>query len=136
VNTEPAVVQGNKIGAKVNGPFRRFIVSYNASSSRIDCPATADGARHCALEFAALVYNSDGALINNQTNAIKADLTAVEYKAVQDSGVQFNQEISVPANGEYSLRVGILDLNSGRVGAVEFPLAEVAKLTPVSATHP
>jgi len=56
---------------------------------------------------------------------------------VLNHGLQFKQEISVPTeDGTYFLRTGVRDVTSGRVGAIEFPLSEVAKLTPVSATHP
>jgi hypothetical protein len=136
VDPEPAVAPGNKVEPKVKGPFRRYTVRYNASAANLDCPATLDGVHHCALEFAALVYDSDGTLVNSQTNAVNAALAAPSYKAAQDSGVQYRQQISVPVSGEFSLRVGILDLNSDRVGAIGFPLAEAAKLTPVSATQP
>ena len=46
------------------------------------------------------------------------------------------QQISVPAKGEYYLRIGIRDTASDHVGAVELPVAAVAKLPPVAMPAP
>ena len=42
-------------------------------------------------------------------------------------------EVSVPVKGQYYLRTSIHDLNSDRIGAVEVPIAAVAKLDPLMA---
>jgi hypothetical protein len=47
---------------------------------------------------------------------------------VQRDGIHLKQEISVPAKGEYFFRIGIHDLNSDHVGAVELPVSAVSKL--------
>jgi hypothetical protein len=43
-------------------------------------------------------------------------------------GVPFHQEISVPAKGDYYLRIGVHDLRGNRVGAVEVPVEAVRNL--------
>jgi len=133
---ETEAAQGNKTSPKVKGPFRRYAVRYNASASNVVCPVDSAGIHYCSLEFVTLVYGPDGALINSQTNAIKAGFTAARYSALLNGGIQYRQQISVPSRGDYTLRVGLMDLNSGHIGAVELPVAAVAKLTPVSATAP
>jgi hypothetical protein len=50
---------------------------------------------------------------------------------MQNAGMAFHQEVSVPVKGRYYLRTAIHDLNSDRVGAVEVPVAAVAKLEPL-----
>jgi VWFA-related protein len=134
--TEPSLAPGNQMSSKAKGPYRRYLVRYSASPNNIDCPAAADGVHRCALQFVAYIYDSYGTLVGDLINGVKFAIPAARYNDVMSHGISFNQQISIPASGEYSLRVGILDLNSGRIGAVEFPLAEVAKLTPVSATRP
>ncbi|MGB3629953.1 MAG: hypothetical protein WBA18_10675, partial [Terracidiphilus sp.] len=45
----------------------------------------------------------------------------------------YRQQISVPVKGEYYLRIGMLDRTSGNMGAIEVPVATVAKLPPAGA---
>jgi len=46
------------------------------------------------------------------------------------------QQISVPVKGEYYLRLGMRDIASDHVGAVELPVATVAKLPAVDVPLP
>ena len=119
----------------MKGPFRRYAVRYNASASNVVAlsilPVSITA--RWSLSRSSMAH---GALINSQTNAIKAEFTAARFNAALNGGIQYRQQISVPAQGDYSLRVGLMDLNSGHIGAVELPVAAVAKLTPVSATAP
>jgi VWFA-related protein len=136
-DAESVAAPGNKVEAKVKGPFRRYTVSYNVAADNLSCPATPDGIHHCSLEILALVYDSYRGLVNTQINGVKLSIPPARYDSVLNHGLQFKQEISVPTeDGTYFLRTGVRDVTSGRVGAIEFPLSEVAKLTPVSATHP
>lgn len=48
-------------------------------------------------------------------------------------GLPFHQEVSVPVNGEYYLRTAVHDMETDHSGAVEIPVAAVAKLAPLSA---
>ena len=41
------------------------------------------------------------------------------------SGAKLRQEIDVPATGEYILRVGVHDLTTDRVGAIEIPTSAI-----------
>ena len=60
----------------------------------------------------------------------KAKLPAARYESLLQSGLKFHQNIDAPAKGEYFLRIGVRDVGSDRVGAVEVPLAAIQ---PVSA---
>ena len=134
---EPAAAPGNKVEDKVKGPFRRYTVNYSITADNLDCPATPDGIHHCSLQILALVYDSYGRLVNTQVNGVKLAIPPARYNSVLSHGLELKQEISVPAqDGAYSLRTGVRDVTSGRVGAVELPVAEAAKLTPVSAMRP
>jgi len=76
-------------------------------------------------------------LVNTQVDGVKLGIPPARYDAILAHGIELKQEISVPTeDGTYFLRTGVRDVTSGRVGAVELPVAEAAKLTPVSATHP
>jgi hypothetical protein len=133
IETEQTLAPGNRPGAKTSGPYRRYTVNFTVSPRDIDCAQTPDGMHHCVVEFMTYAYDADGTLLNSQSNAIKADIVAAHYAALLHSGIQYRQEISVPVKGESFLRVGVHDIETDHVGAVELPVAAVSKLTPLSA---
>ena len=95
-----------------------------------------DGAHLSSLEFMTIVYDSDGALINAQFNGIHVAIPDAKFASFQSGPMKYVQQISVPAKGEYYLRIGIRDSAADHVGAVELPVAAVAKLPPVAIPLP
>ncbi len=132
-DAEPAVAPGNQASKKISGPFRRYTVTYLANPNQVSCAATPDGVHHCALEFLTFVYDADGKLINMQTNGINAGIPGDRFASLASRNLTYQQQISVPAKGEYYLRIGLRDATSDHVGAVELPIETVAKLPPISA---
>jgi VWFA-related protein len=130
---EPAVAPGNEAANKFNGPYRRYTVEFRVSPRSIDCAATPDGKHHCTLDFASILYDVDGALLNSQTNSIRVNLSSAQFASALNSFFSYRQQISVPVKGEYYLRVGLRDAAADRVGALELPVAEVARLKPIAA---
>ena len=132
--TETAAAPGNQVAEKTQGPFQRYTVVMSVDAHNLDCPAKPDGARTCSLDGVILVYDADGALLNSAVGAIRAEVPADRYQALLKNGLRFKQEISVPTNGETFLRIGVHDLTSNRVGAVELPVSAVSKLPPIAST--
>ena len=130
---EPAVAPGNEAANKINGPYRRYTVEFRVSPRSIDCAATPDGVHHCTLDFASFLYDVDGALLNSQTNSIRVNLSSAQFASALNTFFNYRQQISVPVKGEYYLRVGLRDATANRVGALELPVAEVARLKPIAA---
>jgi hypothetical protein len=122
---EPAAALGNSVEAKVTGPFRRYTVLYNIAADNLDCPATPDGVHHCSLQILALVYESFRGLVNTQATGAKLAIPPARYDDVLSHGLDFKLEISVPTeDGTYFIRAGVKDVTSGRIGALELPVAE------------
>jgi len=117
----------------INGPYKQYGVDLVPDAHSVSCPATANGSRRCALELTTYVYNSDGQVLITANNSIRATLLPADYAKLQTTGMAFHQQISVPVKGQYYLRTAIHDLVSDRVGAVEVPVAAVARLAPL---HP
>jgi hypothetical protein len=128
---EPDLAPGNQGNPKLKGPYRRFTVFYAVRTNDLQCEATADGAHHCSVAFLTFVYDADGVLLNQQTNGFKASFGPERYAALLRSGITYRQEVSVPVRGESFLRIGVQDLNAQRVGALELPVAAVARLKPL-----
>lgn len=131
-DTEKELAQGNQGNPKVSGPYRRYTVTFVTNPKGLDCASASDGTHHCVLEFLTFVYNADGTLINTQTNGMNSTFSPERFAAFQKSQLfGYRQQISVPVKGEYYLRIGLHDDTSGKVGALEVPVAAIAKLPPV-----
>jgi hypothetical protein len=79
------------------------------------------------------VYNNQGEKLITASNRLYRYLTPADYAQLLKGGMAFHQEISVPVKGQYFVRTAIHDMISDRVGAVEVPIIEVAKLDPLQA---
>ncbi len=118
-------VEGNVVSPKSKQPYRLITVAYAANPGDISMPAREDGLRHVDLDFVTLVYDRDGQLFNQQTNRV--DVFA-KPEAVQDfarEGVRYQQQIAIPAKGEYYLRSGIHDLIGDKIGTIEVPASSI-----------
>jgi len=116
---------------KVEGPFKQYQVDLVPDPHAVNCRPTADGNRHCALEIWTYVYNTNGELLITTGNRVHTRMTPTDYETLLTGGMAFHQPISVPAKGQYYLRTAIHDLESDNVGAVEVPVAAVARLDPL-----
>jgi hypothetical protein len=133
---EPEVAPGNQAAPKTSGPYRRYTVTFLLNPKDLNCVATPDGKHDCEMEFLTFVYDVDGALINMQMNEVTANFPPQRYASFLNRPLDYHQQISVPVKGEYYLRLGLRDEAADRVGALEIPIAAVAKLSPVSTQAP
>jgi VWFA-related protein len=124
-NTLPPTNQPNVKKKEMRPPYRHYTVWYGTELKNVAFTATPDGVHHGLLEFEILLYSPDGELMNAVREMVKAKLPAAGYESKLHSGLEFHQNIDAPAKGEYFLRIGVHDLGSGRVGAVDVPLAAI-----------
>ena len=130
VSPEPAAKQ------EVAGPFRRYAIDIAADARDIQITPTPDGHYQFSAEVLTFVYDANGAVINTSALKARGNLSPSTYANMSHTGLPFHQEISVPEAGEYYLRTSVHDLATGRYGAVEIPVASVAKLAPVTGPEP
>jgi VWFA-related protein len=134
--TEDTPAPANVLSDKVHGPFRRYSVSYAIEPHDITFLRLADGKIHAAFELAIFVFNPDGVLLNRTSTTLRIASSLDELKRNVANGIQYRQEISAPAKGEYFLRVVVHDLIRDHVGAVEVATSEVKNLPPPTAPPP
>jgi VWFA-related protein len=132
---EDLVAPGNVLSPfglkKAAGRFDRYVVDFDADATDMLFPPKPDGGYDCRVEFVVQVYqNSDGQLVNTSSSTLAATLTLAQRNKLIRYGFPFHQEVSVPLNGDYSLRIGVHDFNSDHIGAVEVPVASVKNLPP------
>ena len=116
---------------KVEGPFKEYGVDLVPDPHAVNCSLDPSGNHHCALEIWAYVYDSNGKLLVTTGHRVFRRLSPDDYNKLLTGGMAFHQEISVPVKGQYYLRTAIHDMVSDRVGAVEVPIAQVARLEPL-----
>jgi VWFA-related protein len=107
-------------------PYRRLTLAYNIDLNGIQFDPSADGAYHGQFEYAVNVYDSnDGKLVNSNVMAAKPNLPPAVYQSMLTGGAKLKQEIDLPTKGDFVLRIGVHDLTSDRVGAIEIPVSNI-----------
>jgi VWFA-related protein len=136
---EDLVAEGNVLSPfglkKASGRFQRYVVDFDAEAKDMLFPPKAEGGYDCRVEFVVQVYQqSDGQLVNTVSNSLITTLSLAQRNKLLRGGFPFHEEVSVPLNGAYSLRIGVHDFNSDHIGAVEVPVASIKDLPAVPAT--
>lgn len=136
-NTPPeaAILASNESNpdpkVKIEGPFKQYAVDLVPDPHAVNCRLGADGNHHCALEVWTFIYNTNGDKLITASNRLHRLLTPAQYNQLLSGVMAFHQQISVPVKGQYYLRTAIHDMVSDNVGAVEVPVAAVARLDPL-----
>jgi hypothetical protein len=132
--TEDNPAPGNILSDKVHGPFRRYNVSYAIEPADITFLRASDGKIHASFELVIFVFNPDGLLVNRLSTPVQIASSLDELKKNVARGIQYGQQISAPAKGEYFFRIAVHDLPHDRIGAVEVATSEVKNLQPPTAS--
>jgi VWFA-related protein len=121
--TVDTITKGTKPDPKLmKPPYRSYDLLYLVDVHNVAFPASADGVRHGSVEFAAVVYDDEGAVVDQTSTKINLDLPADRYAQILERGLRVGQTIEAPEKGDYFLRVGIEDIGSDRIGAAEISL--------------
>jgi VWFA-related protein len=118
----------------LKGPFHRFQIDYVALPSDFQMTATPKGNHTGAIEFSAYLYDPDGNLLNATGSTVQLDLPPDSYTQFRRNPIRYRIDISAPVKGETYLRIVIHDVAANHFGAIEFPVSEISRLDPVSAT--
>ncbi len=135
-STEDTLTLGNEGSRDLKGPYRRYALDLSADAHDILFTSLPNGIHHGSMEFVTFVYDTDGKLINALGNSTHADLDEASYANALQHGIPIHQEISVPAKGEYFLRIAVHDLQGDNVGAVELPISSIRNLPPAPVNPP
>jgi VWFA-related protein len=134
--TEDTPAPNNILSDKVHGPFRRYSVSYAIEPADITFLRSPDGKIHAAFELVIFVFNPAGGLVNRVSTQLHIASPLDELKKNVARGIQYTQQISAPAKGEYFFRIVVHDLTHDRLGAVEVATSEVKNLQSPTAPPP
>ena len=118
--------QDNYLDAEYKGKsFRTCTVEIHADAHKLRLARTEDGKRKGTVEFVTLVYDQTGRRVNSLLTTAELDVSEEHYRELLAGGLTAKQEIAIPVKGNYFLRVGVHDVASDRIGALEIPVDEV-----------
>ena len=134
--TEDKPAAGNVLSEKTHGPFHRYRVDYAIDPLDITFHRAPDGKIHADFEPVIFVFDREGVLVNRVGTTLHIASTLDEIRKNVAHGIQYGQEISAPAKGEYFLRIAVHDFNRDHYGAVEVATSDVKGLPPVATPAP
>jgi VWFA-related protein len=125
---DTALPAGNNADPNVmKPPYRHLTLTYAIDAHEIQFDPSSDGNYHAQFEYAVSVYDpNDGKLLNSSIMAARPNVPPNVYQSVLNGGAKVRQVIDVPATGNYTLRIGVHDITTDRVGAIEVPTSSVA----------
>ncbi len=132
--TEDTVAPNNNPSKTLQGPYRRYNIDISADPRAMAFVDTPEGTHHDNVEFVSFLYDSQNKLVNTTSATISANLKYTPAEIAAHGGIPFHQQISVPAKGQYFLRIGVHDIQGDRVGSLELPISAVAHLPPAPPT--
>ncbi len=117
--------------AYAKGPFRRYRVGFQVDPKSVVLRKGEDGIYRGLFDFAAWVLDAEGRPVTTLSRQVQVVANAEQYERLVGQTIDLNVEISVPEKGEYSIRTGVLDIQTRSVGAMEVAVARVKDLPPV-----
>jgi VWFA-related protein len=124
----PAAV-GNYLSVKLrNQGYRDYTVHFRVRANELkltqgfDPPSSYTG----KLEFVAVVYDNQGQAVNGKRESASINYDNLTDAQLQTAELTGDLVIQVPVKGSYFLRLGVRDIATDRVGALEIPVDRIA----------
>ena len=100
---------------------QRYVVDYAITSSQLRFDSTAQGLYHGITNFMSTSFNEDGTLRTSKISRAVSDLKPESYQEVKAGGVRFRLQLEIPVQAA-SMRLGVQDALTGRMGTIEIQL--------------
>lgn len=97
-------------------------VDFLVDPSTVSTEDAGGGSKGLALEFHVAAYGTNGKVADHRDTSIKAALKAADYARIQQGGIPYHLDLEL-GPGQYTLRLGVVDQNSGIIGTADMPLA-------------
>lgn len=118
--------QDNYLEADYKGkPFHTYTLQINADARAFRFTHAANGFHQGTVTIVTLVLDPTGRRVNSLVNTAALNLSDAHYRQILKSGLPVRQQIAIPVKGNYFLRIGVHDIPSDHIGALEIPVDEV-----------
>jgi VWFA-related protein len=125
--TDSTLPPDNSSSKQMKPPYRRITLSYRIDIHGIDFQQSLDNNYRANFEYTAVLYNADSdAVLNTTSKTINPVLPPAVFYSMLQRGANAQQQIDIPATGDYVLRIAVHDLTTDHVGAIEIPTASLA----------
>jgi VWFA-related protein len=123
---EPAA-KGNYLSEKLRKQgYRNYAIRFSINAGDLQLMPTPDlTSYHGRVQLVAVVYNNQGEKVSSDMGEVPLDLDRASYAQIERKGLGTGMNIAVPAKGSYFLRLGVRDVETGRVGALEIPVDRI-----------
>ncbi|MGH9511268.1 MAG: VWA domain-containing protein [Terriglobales bacterium] len=101
---------------------KKIKITYTIDIQNVNFADTPDHKKRAVIDCIAVAFNKEGIPVGQISNAMDATLSLAEYESSLRTGLGVSQELALPA-GRYSLRVGVMDRGSQKIGTLDVPLA-------------
>jgi VWFA-related protein len=106
--------------------YREYQIHYSVNARAMRLTPTPDLSYHGHLEVVAVVYDDLGQVANSKITQAQIDVDDATYQQIMRSGrLGIDQTIAIPVKGSYFLRIGVHDVPSNKVGALEVPVDQI-----------
>jgi VWFA-related protein len=105
--------------------FRNYSVHFSLDTRDLAFSSPSIGRYQASVEFVTVVYDDYGEQVNSLVTTIPINFGPDDYVHAMRAGLGLDQTIAIPTHGNYFLRLGVHDLNSGRIGALELPVESI-----------
>jgi VWFA-related protein len=122
---------GNHLQAKWQKESARvYALHYDIDARNLQLASTPDGHRTGGLQVLATVYDDMGQLANSAVANLNLNFTADEYERLQKVPLSLDQKIAIPVKSNFFLRLGVHDVPSDRIGALQVSVDAIGSPTP------
>ncbi len=101
-------------------------IDYAIDPQDVSFVDTPDKLKHAALDLMAVAWDKDGKSGGESSDKIDTSVSLSSYQNAMRSYIPAHQELEVKP-GSYTLRLGVVDRNSRRIGTVDVPLTVTAE---------
>jgi len=119
--------KGNYLNEKLRRKgYRNYAIRFSIDASDLQLMPTPDlTSYHGRIQLVAVLYDSQGQKMNSDMGELPVDIDKTTYYQIERTGLATGMAIAIPAKGDYFLRLGVRDMKTGRIGAVEIPMDRV-----------
>ncbi len=119
---------GKTIGESAAGPHLPITYSLNlvVDASTLNFSALADGKMHASLDFATVLYDANGKVVDSRSDHAELALDRARYEGMIQGGLRFHHNIALSARGDESVRIAVHDATTDRTGTLELNSAQIS----------
>lgn len=114
---------GDKIAGrnpKLTGPVTRYAIDIMIRWTDLALGESANGIHQGKIGIGLIAWDAQGKSVNWEEGTQEMALKPEIFAAIQKSGIPTHMEVDLP-NSDLFLRIGVLDVATGKVGTLEFP---------------